>query len=157
MTKTSQAARLLGIWDRLRRLPGGSFLFGRVIRFGIPYTASVRPIVKEVRAGYARVEMRDRRRVANHLGSIHAIALANIGEFTGGLAMTATVPSNVRSILVRLEVEYLKKARGRVIAECHCTVPAVREATNHNVTTNVRDESGDDVARVTASWRLSPL
>jgi acyl-coenzyme A thioesterase PaaI-like protein len=157
MPKASPAARLLGIWDRLRGMPGGSFLFGRVIRIAIPYTASVRPIVREVRAGYARVEMRDRRRVANHLGSIHAIALANIGEFTGGLAMTATAPSDVRSILVKLEVEYLKKARGTVIAECVCTVPAIREPINHNVTTVVRDSSGDDVARVTATWRLSPL
>ena len=157
MTKTSAAARLLGMWDRLKGVPGGSFLFGRVIRFGIPYTASIRPIVKEVRPGYARVEMRDRRRVANHLGSIHAIALANIGEFTGGLAMTATAPSNVRSILVKLEVEYLKKARGRVVAECHCSVPAVRETMNQLVTTLVRDAGGEDVARVTATWRLSPL
>ena len=145
------------MWDRLNGVPGGSFLFGRVIRFGSPYTASIRPIVKEVRAGYARVEMRDRRRVANHLGSIHAIALANIGEFTGGLAMTATAPPNVRSILVKLEVDYLKKARGRVVAECHCTVPTVHETMNQLITTTVRDAGGDDVARVTATWRLSPL
>jgi acyl-coenzyme A thioesterase PaaI-like protein len=157
MTKSSPAARLLGIWDRLSAMPGGSFLFGRVIRFGIPYTASVRPIVREVRSGYARVEMRDRRRVANHLNSIHAIALANVGEFTGGLAMTATLPADVRSILVKIEVDYLKKARGRVTAECHCAVPHVTESVNHQVVTNVRDETGDDVARVTATWRLSPV
>lgn len=155
--KTSPAARLLGTWDRLKNLPGGAFLFHRVLRLAVPYTASVRPLVREVRPGYARVQMLDRPRLANHLKSIHAIALANVGEFTGGIAMTATAPPNVRSILLRLEIDYLKKARGRVTAECHCTVPPVTEPIDHQVVTTIRDGAGDDVARVTATWRLSPL
>jgi acyl-coenzyme A thioesterase PaaI-like protein len=153
----SPAARLLGIWAKLKNLPGGAFLFHRVLRVAVPYTASVRPLVREIRPGYARVQMLDRPRLANHLQSIHAIALANVGEFTGGIAMTATAPPNVRSILVKIEVDYLKKARGRVTAECHCTVPPVKEPVNHQVVTHIRDEAGDEVARVTATWRLSPL
>jgi acyl-coenzyme A thioesterase PaaI-like protein len=101
--------------------------------------------------------MQDRRRVRNHLNSIHAIALANLGEFTGGLAMTATVPPSIRSILLKLEVEFVKKARGTVTAECHCTVPEVRESIDHIVQTDVRDEGGDTVTRVTATWRLSQV
>jgi acyl-coenzyme A thioesterase PaaI-like protein len=157
MTKSSPAARLLGIWDALKGKPGAAFLFGRVLRLAIPYTASVLPLVREVRPGYARVQMRDRPRFSNHLKSIHAIALANIGEFTGGIAMTATLPSNVRSILIKIEVDYLKKARGMITAECRCTVPPVTDSINHQVVTNVRDANGDDVARVTATWRLSPV
>ena len=156
-TPRSPAARLLTLWDRYGRLPGGPWIFGRMIRFGIPYTASVRPLVQEVRPGYARVRMQDRRRVRNHLNSIHAIALANLGEFTGGLAMTATVPPSIRSILLKLEVEFVKKARGTVTAECHCTVPEVRESIDHIVQTDVRDEGGDTVTRVTATWRLSQV
>jgi acyl-coenzyme A thioesterase PaaI-like protein len=155
--KVAPAARLLAVWRRFSNLPGGSWMFGRIIRFGVPYTASVRPLVREVRAGYARVQMRDRRRVRNHLNSIHAIALANLGEFTGGLAMTATAPPNVRSILLKLEVEFLKKARGPVTAECHCTVPSVGQPIDHVVRTVVTNITGEEVARVTATWRLSPL
>jgi acyl-coenzyme A thioesterase PaaI-like protein len=151
------AARLLRAWTWLRPLPAGRWLFGRVIARAIPYTGSVHPLVQEIRSGYARVEMRDRRAVRNHLNSIHAIALANVGEFTGGLAMTATAPPDVRSILLRIEVDFLKKARGRVTAECHCTVPPVTESLDHKVVTHIRDAAGDEVARVTATWRLSPV
>ena len=151
------AARLLGFWQRYGQRPGGKWLFGRIIRTGIPYTGTVRPLVQEVRPGYARVQLRDRRRVRNHLNSIHAIALANVGEFTGGLAMTATLPPSVRSILVKLEIVFTKKARGTVTAECHCAVPEVRGSIDHLVETEVRDGVGDVVARVAATWKLSSL
>ena len=153
----SRAAEIAGWWQRLHRLPGGRWLFGRVIGFTIPYTGSVRPLIQEIRPGYARVVLRDRRRVRNHLHSIHALALANVGEFTGGIAMTSGLPPDVRSILLRLEIEYLKKARGTVTAECDCTVPTVTTTMDHRVQTVIRDGAGDDVARVTATWRLSPV
>lgn len=153
----SRAAEIAGWWRRLHGLPGGRWLFGRLVGFAIPYTGTVRPLIQEVRPAYARVALRDRRRVRNHLDSIHALALANVGEFTGGIAMTATLPSDIRSILLKLEIEYLKKARGTVVAECHCTVPQVTGQMDHQVQTTIRDGAGDEVARVTATWRLSPV
>ena len=142
------------MWDQLRGMPAGSWLFGRIIAFAIPYTGSMRADVREIRPGYARVELRDRRRVRNHLRSIHAIALTNLGEFTGGLAMTAAAPADVRSILTRIEIEFVKKARGTVIAECTCELPPVTEPIEHVVRTAVRDAAGAEVARVAATWRL---
>lgn len=152
----SPAAQLLEKWKQLENRPAGKWLFARILQMGIPYTATVSPKVLVVEPGYARVEMEDRRRVRNHLASIHAIAIANIGELSGGLAMTATLPSDVRSILTELHVEYKKKARGKLTAECRCVVPQVTGDTTHEVESNVFDESGAVVATVTATWKLSP-
>ena len=152
---TSPAVRMVKLWDRLQHYRAGRWMFEKLIAVLIPYTGTVRPRVRELRHGYARVELQERRRVRNHLRSIHAIALANVGEFTGGLAMTATLPSNVRSILLKLEVEFLKKARGLVTAECHVAVPEVgNRAVDHVVRTVIRDASGAEVCRVAATWRL---
>jgi acyl-coenzyme A thioesterase PaaI-like protein len=109
-----------------------------------------------VEAGYACVEMEDRRRIRNHLDSVHALAIANIGELTTGLAMTATLPPDVRSILTALQIEYKKKGRGRLVAQCNCVVPDVTEATEVMVTSTVTDVVGDEVARVTATWLIRP-
>ena len=147
---------LRNAWQRLARLPGGTRIFARIIARTIPYTGTVRPHVLALEPGYARVEMRDRRRIRNHLRSIHAIALANVGELATGLAMTMALPGDVEGILTSLSVEYRKKARGTNTAECRTSPPAVSAPVDHAAVAEVRDASGDIVAVVSATWRLRP-
>jgi acyl-coenzyme A thioesterase PaaI-like protein len=91
------------------------------------------------------------------LHSIHAIALANLAEVTSGTAMLMTLPPNVRGIVTSLRIDYVKKARGPLIAECRCAVPTIVEPMLLDVTAEIKDQSGDVVAGATVTWKLAKV
>lgn len=149
--------RLLAAWRRLGRSRWGRRVFGWRLAREVPYSGAIRPRVLEVQPGRATVALDDRRGLRNHLGSIHAIALANLGELASGLAMMAALPGHARAIVTRLEIEYLKKARGRLVAEGRAEVPnPVEGRLDLPVYAEIRDAAGDPVARLTVHWRLAP-
>ncbi len=148
--------RIATMWDRLRPLPGGRKVFSRLLGRMAPYTGSVSPYVEELKPGYARVSMADRRKVRNHLKSVHAIALMNLAEVSSGLALLYALPADGRAILTGLSIEYGKKARGRLTAEAELEVPGTTERREYEFQSVIRDAEGDIVATANARWLVGP-
>ena len=149
----SPGARILGHWDRLSGLPGGRRLFSWILGRIAPYSGTLGAVVEELEPGRARVALRDRRGVRNHLSSVHAVALVNLGELATGLATTTGLPQGVRAIVVELRAEFHAKARGRLVAECRADIPQDLDEARIEVSADVVDRSGTAVATITAVWR----
>lgn len=146
-----------GMWDRLSPLPGGKTLFSRALGMAAPYSGSIGARVKDVRRGHAEVALADRRAVRQHLGSVHAVALVNLAELCGNLAVAYSLADGMRFIVAGLSIDYTKKARGEITASCDVEVPDARDRREIPVTVILRDRGGDDVARATLRTLIGPV
>lgn len=153
----SPGARLLNSWRTLSPLPGGRWLFTQLVKWMVPYTGSVSPRVETLEPGFARISITQRRRLEQHLGSIHAIALMNVAEFASGAAMTTALPAGYRGIVTKMSIEYFKKARGTVTAESRPTLPDLTVEGEHDFTSEITDQTGDLIARAIVRWKLGPV
>ena len=151
------ATDIRSLWNRLSGLPAGNWLFSRALGRIVPYTGSIGATVRELGPGHARIEMRDRRAVRNHLRSVHAIALANLAEVTTGLPLAYGVQPAGRTILVTLTVDFVKKARGTLVATADFPPPDASRDGEIEIPVEVRDGDGVVVTRARARWRFGPV
>ncbi len=116
MSKPSFA---LTAWQRLSGMPGGKWAFSRLVCVKAPFFASISPKFEELGPGRAVVSIKKRRKVLNHIGTVHAIAMCNMAELAGGTMTDVTIPSTHRWIPKGMTVQYLLKAETdlRAIAE----------------------------------------
>lgn len=141
---------------QISRLPLGMWLFTRLICLRAPYFSSIRPLFRDLRPGSSTVFMRKRRRVQNHIGTIHALAMGNLCELAAGLVMESTLPVSMRWIPRGMNIEYLGKAQTDVTATATLHQQAWDQAEDVPVQVAVRDANGDEVVRATITMYVSP-
>ena len=151
-------ASVLSTYRRMSRWPAGHWLFSRVVCFRAPYFATIAPRFTVLEPGRCEIEIRDRRRVHNHLGTVHAIALCNLAELSAGVMTEASLPSAMRWIPKGMTVEYLKKARGTMHAIATPDTEIVDAPAGYElpVTVSVRDPQDDEVFRARIAMWISP-
>jgi acyl-coenzyme A thioesterase PaaI-like protein len=142
--------------DLLSGVPGGKAVFSRLVGRMAPYTGTIHGQVTVLRPGYAEVAMADKKSVRNHLDCVHAIALANLAELAGNIALAYSLPDDARFIVSGIEIEYVKKARGTIRAIGETPVPRTNTRTAYDVSVTLRDVAGDEVARAILHSLVGP-
>ena len=151
----SPGEKILATWKKLKDKPFGRKIFSRGIGKMAAYTGTIKAVITDLKPGHCQSFLKERSKNKNHLKSIHAVALINLGEFTSGLAVLSGMSSQVRGILTKMEMEYIIKAKGDLTAECICQIPEVEDNLEYKVKTNIMNASGEVVAVGTFYWLLS--
>lgn len=108
-------SQVLSLWRTASSLPVvGSSIGTRAfsLAFGqkAPYFSSIRPRFTVLEPDHAELVIPKRRRVHNHIGTVHAIALCNGLEAAMGALAEVTIPSDRRWIPKGMDVRYTAKA-----------------------------------------------
>ena len=144
----------LTLYDRYKRFPLGNILFSRALAFRVPYVSTIHPNVTDLRSGYCQVEIKDRRSIRNHLGSVNAGALCLLGELTGGLAVEATLPLSLRFITKEMTAQFIKQAKGNLVGKCFVD-PSVLVLGDVKVLVEIKDRTGDTVLNAMIVFYIS--
>jgi len=100
-------------------LPQGKRVFSLLFQQKAPYFASAHIQVRDMAKNHAEVLVPKRRSVQNHIGTVHAIAVANGLEAAMGLLAEATTPKGYRWLPKGMDIEYVALSTSdiRCIAE----------------------------------------
>ena len=98
------------MWNKTSRLPLGARVFSLLFAQKAPYFASIRPRFTVIEPNRVELLIPKRRRVHNHLKTVHAIALCNGLEAAMGALAEVTIPADKRWIPKGMQVSYLAKS-----------------------------------------------
>jgi len=108
----SKVSISLSAWKKCKALPAGKWIFSKVVAWKAPYFGSINARFVELRPGYCELKVVKRRKVLNHIGTVHAIAMCNMAELAAGTMVDASIPhSTHRWIPKSMQVDYLLKAK----------------------------------------------
>lgn len=143
MTSTYQ------LYQRLTAKPFGRQLFGLGFMARAPYFATVQPQVREMAPNRGVVRIRKWRGVQNHIGTLHAIAIANGMEAAMGLLAEATVKPGTRWIPKGIQLEYITKTPSSVECVAETDPQDWEQSTPHEVKVRVSAlmDDGTEVVR----------
>lgn len=96
--------------DKLKKAPFGLTAFSKAICVKAPYFGSISPVFTKLEPGVAEARIKNKRAHRNHIGTVHAIAMANLCEFVGGVGLEISLPDSHRWIPKGMNIQYLKKA-----------------------------------------------
>jgi acyl-coenzyme A thioesterase PaaI-like protein len=108
--------QVLKVYRKLGAYPGGKKLFSLFFARKAPYFASIDPVVQELRPNYCEVKLRKQRKVENHIGTVHVIAICNALEMAMGGMAEASIPDHLRWIPKGMALKYFAKATSDITA-----------------------------------------
>lgn len=147
----------LQLFNRLSKLPMGTYLFSKAVCFIAPYFSSIKPRIQTLKANECSVFIKKRRSVQNHIGTVHAIAMCNMAELAGGLMTDVSIPKGARWIPAGMTVQYIKKAKTHLTATADGNQIDWSVAGSKDVPVSVRDSNNEEVfsALISMNVKLS--
>lgn len=144
----------------LSKFPLGKEVFSAIIGCFAPYSSSISPKVLKIELNGDIVTcvvcFHERHWVSNPYSSVHAIALANLGELTSGICVFAALEKkkSIMGIPVRVDCEYFKKGRGCMTGTSLIKLSDIQVDKTIIFDCIILDDNGDKVAKCSVTWNM---
>ena len=106
----NQRNKTLSTYDKLKDLPFGKKLFSIIVSRVAPYFSTIDPKITELIPNQCTCMITKKKKVFNHIKTVHVIAICNGLEMAMGVMAEASVPKHLRWIPKGMTVNYTAKA-----------------------------------------------
>lgn len=100
----------LKLYHNTLKYPFGRTIFSKLSAAKAPYFKSISPCVTILEPGLCEVTFKKTKKVQNHIGTVHVIAICNGLEMAMGFMAEASIPKHLRWIPKGMDVNYTAKA-----------------------------------------------
>lgn len=149
--------------DRLRLLPRPLFrqAVTRMFNFQVRFAGTAGVRFEELTEARAVLVLENRKKVQNHIGGIHAAAMALLAETGSGAVFGMNVPSTHLPLIKSMNIRYLRRAQGDLRAEATLSAEQrlrIQSEPKGDVLVQVRvtDESGEQPIECEMIWAWVP-
>lgn len=136
----------------------------KIFDFKIPFNGPHGIKIKKITQAEAVAFLPNKRSNKNHLGTIHACAMATLGEFPAGLLLIKNLDAaKFRVVMTKLEASYLKRATTSLRGVCKTDEKQIREVLDQlnqgipgqiQMSSQIIDDKDQIVANILTSWQL---
>lgn len=159
----SHANKLHRLIQTLAKLPGPARRRSMGLLLGqlVPFVGTARLAIDEMTAERVVVRVPNRRRNRNHIGQVHAAAMALVAETATGFVVGMNVPDSRLLLIKSLKVDFKKRTQGALTAVATLTSEqreaiATQDKGEVTVTIQVTDETGEEPIRCEMIWAWIP-
>jgi acyl-coenzyme A thioesterase PaaI-like protein len=104
---------------------------------------------------------KNRRKAQNHIGSVHAAAMALLAESATGFIVGINLPGDKLPLIKSMQLRYLSRAQGDMTATASLTPEQIQlmqreEKGEVNVTVKVTDATGSETVSCEMLWAWVP-
>lgn len=138
-----------------------SFLLNFVIRRTVKLVGTAKVEVLKLTKEESQFRIQNRKKVQNHIGTIHAAAMALIAETATGMVVGMNVPDDKYLVIKTLKVDFLKRAVGSLTATAKLSEAQRLAILNEDkgevdVAVSVIDQEGKEPIECTMIWAWTP-
>ena len=155
--------KLASIVSRINGLPGFArsraltLFFNRLVK----YAGTSGTVVEKLTTDHCIVTLKNRKRVQNHIGSVHAVACALIAESATGFVVGMNVSDDKVPVIKSMNIDYVKRAKGDMRAEARLTAAQMeamktQEKGEAVVEVVITDAEGKSPLLAKMTWAWTP-
>jgi uncharacterized protein (TIGR00369 family) len=160
MTKPNRLTTVVNTFQKLPR-PIRTFALSKTMGRVIKYAGTSGLRYEKLTPTECIIVIPNRKKVRNHIGSVHAAAMGLLAETATGFMTGLTVPDNRIIVIKSMKLEYLKQASGDMKAIATFTDEQVEFIKNNekgdiNVPVVITDGKGIETVKATMIWAWAP-